>query len=245
MFEFRVLRVLASGALFVGRGDVLAGGVGEPCAVAVQQVEVGLRYGDYGVVVGGGLYDVLELPRCRGGVAEVGGGEGAPEAEALQFGVGRVELFGLFGEGYCLAVAVCVVEVVDLQVVVFDALVAGYELAVVFVVAYEVGEVGVGEAAEDHVAIVVGLRCVALAVVDAVEHVERLHDVVVVGVVAGKAQVAFEGAWSVVDAVVVDVGGAEECGGRERVERVELLLRCGEVFEVVGHVVRVVGVAVF
>ena len=84
------------------------------------------------------------------------------------------------------------------------------ELAVVFVVAYEVGEVGVGESAQHHIAVVVGLRCVALAVVDAVEHVESLHDVVVVCVVACEAQVAFESAGCVVDAVVVDVGGAEE-----------------------------------
>ncbi len=128
-------------------------------------------------------------------------------------------------------------------VVGFDAALTGYEFLVVFVVADEVGEVGVGEAEEDHVAVVVGLWGVALPVEDAIEHIESLDDLVVGGVFVGEAEVAFEGSRGVADAVVEDVASAEEGGGGDGVERVELVLRSWEVFEIEGDVVWVVGVA--
>ena len=100
-----------------------------------------------------------------------------------------------------------------------------------------------GEAHEHHVAVVVGLRGVALPVVDTVEHIERLDNLGEGGVVVGQAEVVLEGLGYVAHTVVEDIGGVEEGDGGERVDRVERVGRGGEVLEIVGDTVGVVGVA--
>ena len=99
---------------------------------------------------------------------------------------------------------------VEFFVGLFDDSLTTEEFFIVLVVADEVGEIAVGEAHEDHVAIVVGLRSVALTVEDAVEHVECLDHFVIGGIVVGETKVALERPWGVAYAVVEDIACVEE-----------------------------------
>lgn len=168
-----------------------------------------------------------------------------PETETVECGIAGICLFGFGGKLDDGTVVVAGVVVVELLVVFGNAAVAANEFPVVFIVAYKVGKIRVGESHENHVAIVICLGGVTLAVVDAVEHIERLNDFGEGGVVVGKAMVALERKRDVADAVVEDIACVKKRNGGERVDGVECLLCCGKVFEIIGDTMGIVRVSVF
>ena len=168
-----------------------------------------------------------------------------PETETVECGIAGVCLFGFGGKLDDGAVVVAGVVVVELLIIFSNAAVAANELPVVLVVAYKVGKIRVGKSHENHVAIVICLRSVSLAVVDAVEHIECLNNFGEGGVVVGKAMVALERKRDVADAIVEDIACVEKRNGGERVDGVECLLCCGKVFEIIGDTMGIVRVSVF
>ena len=116
-------------------------------------------------------------------------------------------------------------------------------LLVIVLVAYQIGKVAVGEAHQHHVAVVVGVGGVALAVVDAVEHEKRLHNLLVVGILVGEPQITLKGALGVVDAVVEKIARIKQRLCRGMAHGVALGLRRRKVFLVEGYAIGVVGIA--
>ena len=170
------------------------------------------------ILLGGGGHHRLQLRPSTLYVAAVCEGQRMPEQEARKTRIVVVDLLGLLGQAYHLRIVALLVVAVDAFVVVVDATVTLQQLLVVLVVAYEVGKIRVGKSHKHHVAVVVGLRRVALPVVDAVEHIESLHDVGRRHIIRRQAVVALQRPRQIAHAVVEDVGSAKQCRRRQTLQ---------------------------
>ena len=137
------------------------------------------------------------------------------------------------------------VEGIHIVIILLDHLSAPDDFLVIVLVKYQVGEVAVGKSHQDHVAVVVGTGSVALSLIDFVQHEKGLHYLIVGGEIVCQPQIALQCFGEVVDAVVEYVSGVKQTDGCLVQHRVDFLLALGQLFQVVCHVVRVVGVTLW